>query len=766
MADLSELPPESRNRIELVRAEAELDIGEKKPSDATATEYVLTVFVPIIEEALRAAREEGWTAERLRCFVEKHRDAEIDDAFDRRHPFGVDPVGFEKQINLLSLAGAYHGPHTPESFRGSFRGGVIHRISKSPVWKDYLRARQRIAGFQAEAPAQPKTDDPSKPAPTADLSRPSLTLIHQQRIADAEEALNDAFAAHEQMREIVANPGWQRPGPPTNEPTVTDWILEIRKLERDIKKCALTTLKVLAEASWQIGAVQPFRERLEAHARDVLAWVLAKVNPTDLPLLDRGDLENAVNREVSAWLQKAQREFPPPWLSGSLAELPTGLTESPNAGRPQPTVADDAREPTEQDPHPSAPPENQQQARGNPGSSAIPNVPPPEIPKQIIDAFADTSGRRPLGDNVFPPDHPGHSVFERANWKAEELISQLKTRLLETCATNGNMGPAEFVQHCLTYELGYIDVVAEQGSEIVVNEETQRNYEDWLNDLVKFRFERFLALAQLEAEGFPGGLLPYFDPPRVQMLMMSKLELYKSKGASRVRQNIQNVAEKSPEETHGPESGSGAKPPAAPDAALPAREIDAGPLQPRSKHVVGERLFRRTGDFWTLVFEGGGHVNVKNSKGMQYIAYILQCPGQSFTCIQLVAAAMGKNLPTLGSAGEVLDETAIDIYRKRIEDLESQLSEAERNGDQGRKESIQEEQEALNQQINQAFGLGGHRRSLSNDAEKLRKGVSNAIKRAIEAIRKHHPALADHFERYIERGFSVRYCSDGVDWQL
>ena len=204
-----------------------------------------------------------------------------------------------------------------------------------------------------------------------------------------------------------------------------------------------------------------------------------------------------------------------------------------------------------------------------------------------------------------------------------------------------------------------------------------------------------------------------------------------------------------------------------PDASPPAAESGAGPRQPEGKHVVGERLFRKTGDFWTLVFEGGGPVNVKTSKGMQYIAYLLQCPDKSLTCVQLVAAAMGrKNLPTLGSAGEVLDETAIEVYRRRREDLESQLSEAEYNGDQGRKESIQEEQEALNQQIGQAFGIGVRRRSLSNDAEKLRKGVSIAIKRAIATIRKHHPALAGHFERYIQCGFSVCYCSDGKDWQF
>lgn len=120
----------------------------------------------------------------------------------------------------------------------------------------------------------------------------------------------------------------------------------------------------------------------------------------------------------------------------------------------------------------------------------------------------------------------------------------------------------------------------------------------------------------------------------------------------------------------------------------------------------------------------------------------------------------------MGLGDDTLDQTAIDSYTKRKEDLDAQLAEAERNRDQARKEAVYEEMQELDEQIKTAFGLGGRRRRISDDTERLRKGVSNNIKRAIEAIRKHSPVLADHFERHIERGLLVRYCSDGVDWEL
>jgi hypothetical protein len=82
----------------------------------------------------------------------------------------------------------------------------------------------------------------------------------------------------------------------------------------------------LAEASWSLGSVKLFHDRLAADAVDILARVFAKVNPQDLPHLDKDALEDAVNREVDAWTDKAEQEFPPPWLVDAPEQASSRMT--------------------------------------------------------------------------------------------------------------------------------------------------------------------------------------------------------------------------------------------------------------------------------------------------------------------------------------------------------------------------------------------------------------------------------------------------------
>jgi hypothetical protein len=142
-------------------------------------------------------------------------------------------------------------------------------------------------------------------------------------------------------------------------------------------------------------------------------------------------------------------------------------------------------------------------------------------------------------------------IFEEASWEAEKEIAELKSRLFETSATIPAKTPAEVLNVTLTYRLTYIDVIADKAARIIVNEETARRYEDWLNAFVKFEFEETLAWARSKAEGYPDGLLPYFNPDGFQLLMMGKLEIYKSKAASRVLRSMRSLAASEPPVTSG-----------------------------------------------------------------------------------------------------------------------------------------------------------------------------------------------------------------------
>ena len=176
-------------------------------------------------------------------------------------------------------------------------------------------------------------------------------------------------------------------------------------------------------------------------------------------------------------------------------------------------------------------------------------------------------------------------------------------------------------------------------------------------------------------------------------------------------------------------------------------------------------LFRQSGQVWTLVFEGRS-TTIKDSKGLSYIAHLLQNPGQECYAADLFVAVTGgdKVLP-LGSAGEVLDSKAMDEYRSHVKDLEDQLAEAARNNDWGRKPVLQQELEQLTDQLLAAKGFAGRSRTTHDDREKLRKSVSMAIDRSIKIIRKHLPALADHLHSHVDRGTFLSYRGN-LPWQF
>jgi hypothetical protein len=191
---------------------------------------------------------------------------------------------------------------------------------------------------------------------------------------------------------------------------------------------------------------------------------------------------------------------------------------------------------------------------------------------------------------------------------------------------------------------------------------------------------------------------------------------------------------------------------------------DSGTGAPPSRGSA--RVFRRAGDIWIISF-AGKTVHIRHSKGMVYICQLLQSAGQSLHSFQLLTAAAGQSGTIRpGSAGEVLDEKALRQYRDRMDDIEMQLSEAERNCDQAQKERLMTEKERFEDEIQSAVGLGGGLREAHDDTEKARKSVSNAISRAIASIREYHPTAADHLQMRINCGVFIDYAPDESAWEF
>jgi hypothetical protein len=182
-------------------------------------------------------------------------------------------------------------------------------------------------------------------------------------------------------------------------------------------------------------------------------------------------------------------------------------------------------------------------------------------------------------------------------------------------------------------------------------------------------------------------------------------------------------------------------------------------------------IFRREGDYWTVVFDGGT-VRVRDLQGMRYLARLLAEPGREYHVLDLVAAETGRgtqaddgraaDLPSSGpgDAGELLDARAKEAYRRRLAEIDADIEEARADGDDERAARADAERDFLVRELARAFGLGGRARRAGSASERARAGVTRALRQAIARIAEHHPQLGEHLGRTVRTGTYCAYLPD------
>jgi len=182
-------------------------------------------------------------------------------------------------------------------------------------------------------------------------------------------------------------------------------------------------------------------------------------------------------------------------------------------------------------------------------------------------------------------------------------------------------------------------------------------------------------------------------------------------------------------------------------------------------------LFIKQNDFWAIRYEG--HVTMlKSSRGLDYLAVLLHHPGREFHVSELLAHPLdaptpggGVAVPELAAGGlfsgfPVLDAQAKAEYKRRINELQQELEEAERCKDAQRKTEIQNELQEICDNLASAVGLGGRDRKTCSDAERARSAVTKCIKKAIHKIGEAIPSLGYHFAISIKTGYFCSYNPD------
>jgi hypothetical protein len=186
-------------------------------------------------------------------------------------------------------------------------------------------------------------------------------------------------------------------------------------------------------------------------------------------------------------------------------------------------------------------------------------------------------------------------------------------------------------------------------------------------------------------------------------------------------------------------------------------------------------IFRREGEFWTLLFEGQV-MRLKHSNGLLFVAHLLQHPDRDFHVAQLVALlpsarnhhAEGvflsrsekERLGMHNLAGRefnpLLDATAKAEYRRRIEELRDALEQAKEFNDAARVAELENELEFIGMELARAVGVGGRDRKHRTEDERARVNVTNSIRSLTAKVAREHPAFGRYLRLTIRTG---RFCA-------
>jgi uncharacterized membrane protein len=180
---------------------------------------------------------------------------------------------------------------------------------------------------------------------------------------------------------------------------------------------------------------------------------------------------------------------------------------------------------------------------------------------------------------------------------------------------------------------------------------------------------------------------------------------------------------------------------------------DVHPGRPVALRPVADGLW--------LVGPADATVTVRPLRGFGYLRELLRRPGRSVSALDLVTGGSGAvRQPGLG---EVLDDRAREAYRRRLADIERDLTEAEEWSDLGRFDALHAERDALVGELAAATGLGGRARLTGSSHERARVAATKAITAAIDRLATIDAPLGRHLRATIRTGLHCSYQPDPDD---
>ena len=177
--------------------------------------------------------------------------------------------------------------------------------------------------------------------------------------------------------------------------------------------------------------------------------------------------------------------------------------------------------------------------------------------------------------------------------------------------------------------------------------------------------------------------------------------------------------------------------------------------------------FRKKGEIWVIRYEGDD-MYLKDSVGLQCISQLLAKPNDPVFVMELRAIVNGQkpeNMVQTPTRDNVVDTETLTNLKRRYLELQSDLEETQRDGNEVAEKEIEEEMEQIVQYLYRVKTRGGEIRKTNDDFEKSRSATSKAFWRTINLIRNELPQLAEHLEKSCVVGVVCNYNPEHrIDW--
>jgi pimeloyl-ACP methyl ester carboxylesterase len=174
----------------------------------------------------------------------------------------------------------------------------------------------------------------------------------------------------------------------------------------------------------------------------------------------------------------------------------------------------------------------------------------------------------------------------------------------------------------------------------------------------------------------------------------------------------------------------------------------------RQASAAGAEL-RRDGEVWFLRFDGRQAL-VRDCKGLWDLVRLLGRPGEEIHVLDLLGADPTERRDA-GRGDLTADRQALAQYRRRLDEIDEEIAEAEAHADIGRSRSLTAERDALLRRLAADTGRRGRARRLNDPIERARKTVTARLRDAIRRVKGADRAVGEHLEGSVQTGVHCAY---------